>query len=175
MTPLWAKGTVAAALTYVLSTVDVIPDAIPVAGWADDSAVVFAAFRAVRAYLKPLHWQQAGAWLRSENIPLTPAMRAQGPSGQTELPAQGYHAQGAPKALTERASKWSRDDWRNALAAYSSEEDADYYLNAYPPNEWRAIYDWLRSEWEAARYNPEADTGPHYADTMSGGVTYLGG
>lgn len=39
----------AAALLYLLSPVDAVPDAIPVAGWADDLAVLLYALRVLKA------------------------------------------------------------------------------------------------------------------------------
>ena len=87
-TPFWVKATVAGALTYVLSAIDLVPDFIPVAGWADDSAVVYSAIRAVRVHVLPRHWQQAGAWLRSERVPTPAASTAPVEPGYTPLPGQ---------------------------------------------------------------------------------------
>lgn len=42
-TPAWAKAILAAAIAYVISPLDAIPDVIPIAGWADDLGVLGAA------------------------------------------------------------------------------------------------------------------------------------
>lgn len=39
-TPLWVKVAVIAALGYFVLTLDIVPDFIPGAGWADDLAVL---------------------------------------------------------------------------------------------------------------------------------------
>lgn len=49
--PLGAKATVALAMGYVLMPLDLVPDLIPILGWADDMAVltslVYLAYRMV--------------------------------------------------------------------------------------------------------------------------------
>jgi len=54
-TPGWAKVKIAAALAYLISPFDVIPDAIPVVGFTDDLTVLAAAVVAVAAYTKEEH------------------------------------------------------------------------------------------------------------------------
>lgn len=61
-TPLWAKAAAASALAYFVSPVDVIPDAVPVAGYADDAAAILTAMQAIRPYVTDQHREQAKAW-----------------------------------------------------------------------------------------------------------------
>src|SRR5262245_59528840 len=42
-TPLWVKGTVAAALAYFVVPLDAIPDLLPIVGLSDDAGVLAAA------------------------------------------------------------------------------------------------------------------------------------
>lgn len=52
-TPRWIKGLLAAAVLYFLSPVDLIPDAIPLAGLADDMVIVPAAICGLTNLLPP--------------------------------------------------------------------------------------------------------------------------
>jgi uncharacterized membrane protein YkvA (DUF1232 family) len=52
-TPLWAKGIILAALGYFISPIDVIPDFIPVIGYADDLGVLVTAVGTVASYITP--------------------------------------------------------------------------------------------------------------------------
>lgn len=45
-------GVLVAALAYVISPIDLIPDFIPVLGWSDDAAVVLAAVQIIRSDLR---------------------------------------------------------------------------------------------------------------------------
>ena len=49
--PLWAKGTVIAALGYFISPIDAVPDFIPFVGFSDDAAVIAAALLALIMYI----------------------------------------------------------------------------------------------------------------------------
>ena len=46
-TPAWVKALIIAALLYLLNPLDAVPDVIPIAGLADDIAVLAAALKAV--------------------------------------------------------------------------------------------------------------------------------
>jgi len=50
-TPVWAKTVIVGALGYFILPVDVIPDAIPVAGYTDDFGVLLAALLTVAFYI----------------------------------------------------------------------------------------------------------------------------
>lgn len=50
-TPLWAKTVIIAALGYLISPLDAIPDIIPVVGYADDLGVLVAAIATVGTYI----------------------------------------------------------------------------------------------------------------------------
>jgi uncharacterized membrane protein YkvA (DUF1232 family) len=67
-TPLWVKGTIAAALAYFIMPIDAIPDILPVVGLSDDAGVLTAAFTAVSAHVTPEHRSRARSWIRDENI-----------------------------------------------------------------------------------------------------------
>jgi uncharacterized membrane protein YkvA (DUF1232 family) len=71
-TPLWVKGTVAAALAYFILPLDAIPDLLPLAGLSDDAGVLAAAFTAVSAHVTAEHRERARAWMASEQL-LRPA------------------------------------------------------------------------------------------------------
>ena len=47
--PIWAKTIVIGALGYFICPIDVIPDAIPIAGYSDDLIVMAAALKQVLA------------------------------------------------------------------------------------------------------------------------------
>ena len=51
--PLKVKGVIAGALGYVILPLDMIPDFIPVGGYADDLAAITAAVETARAYVTP--------------------------------------------------------------------------------------------------------------------------
>jgi uncharacterized membrane protein YkvA (DUF1232 family) len=54
-TPAWAKGVIIASLGYFISPADAIPDAIPLAGYADDLGGLAAALAAVAMHVKDEH------------------------------------------------------------------------------------------------------------------------
>ncbi len=54
-TPKWVKGIIVGALGYFISPFDAIPDAIPVAGFADDLGALAAAAALVAAHLNKSH------------------------------------------------------------------------------------------------------------------------
>jgi uncharacterized membrane protein YkvA (DUF1232 family) len=54
-TPVWAKSIIVGTLAYFISPIDAIPDAIPVAGYADDLGAIAAALAMVAAHIKPEH------------------------------------------------------------------------------------------------------------------------
>jgi uncharacterized membrane protein YkvA (DUF1232 family) len=65
-TPKWVKGVIIGALGYFISPIDAIPDAIPVAGFADDLGALAAAAAAVAVHLNKSHSEAAkkkvGEW-----------------------------------------------------------------------------------------------------------------
>jgi uncharacterized membrane protein YkvA (DUF1232 family) len=67
-TPLWVKGTIAAALAYFILPADAIPDILPVVGLSDDAGVLTAAFSAVSAHVTPEHRTKAKQWIHDEKI-----------------------------------------------------------------------------------------------------------
>jgi uncharacterized membrane protein YkvA (DUF1232 family) len=79
-TPVWVKGTVAAALAYFILPTDAIPDILPVIGLSDDAAVLTAALTAITSHLTDEHRSRARQWLQTEQIATTPpAAAASGP------------------------------------------------------------------------------------------------
>ena len=68
-TPLWVKGTVAAALAYFILPLDAIPDLLPIVGMSDDAGVLAAALTAVSAHLTDEHRARARAWMEAEIVP----------------------------------------------------------------------------------------------------------
>lgn len=67
-TPLWVKGTVAAALAYFILPLDAIPDLLPLFGLTDDATILTAALTAVAAYISAEHYARADAWMGEERI-----------------------------------------------------------------------------------------------------------
>jgi len=67
-TPLWVKGTVAAALAYFILPIDALPDFLPILGMSDDAGVIAAALTAVSAHINADHRRQALEWLETEHI-----------------------------------------------------------------------------------------------------------
>lgn len=62
-TPVYVKVVLVGAIVYFVMPDDLIPDAIPVIGYADDAAVLGAAFKLVSSHIKPEHRQAAQAML----------------------------------------------------------------------------------------------------------------
>jgi uncharacterized membrane protein YkvA (DUF1232 family) len=58
-TPLYVKVILVGAIVYFVVPDDLIPDAIPVIGYADDAAVLGAAFKLVSSHIKPEHRRAA--------------------------------------------------------------------------------------------------------------------
>lgn len=50
-TPAWARGVMIAALVYLVTPLDAVPDFVPAAGYADDLGVITAAIATVAAYI----------------------------------------------------------------------------------------------------------------------------
>lgn len=63
-TPKWVTAPIASALGYFIVPTDVIPDAIPGAGFSDDLGVLMAAAAYLATHLKAKHWEKAEAQLR---------------------------------------------------------------------------------------------------------------
>lgn len=62
-TATWVRVAIVGALGYLVLPVDLIPDFIPLVGWADDAAVIAAVLGYVRSQIKEEHWAQADEWL----------------------------------------------------------------------------------------------------------------
>ena len=58
-TPLQVKAALLGALAYFVLPFDVIPDMMPLLGFADDAAVLATALRLVASHLKPEHREAA--------------------------------------------------------------------------------------------------------------------
>jgi uncharacterized membrane protein YkvA (DUF1232 family) len=58
-TPVHVKAVLAGAIVYFVVPDDLIPDYIPVIGYADDAAVLGAAFKLVSSHIKPEHREAA--------------------------------------------------------------------------------------------------------------------
>src|SRR5262245_12547946 len=54
-TPLQVKAALLAALAYFVLPIDMVPDVLPLLGFADDAAVLATAIRMVAAHLRPEH------------------------------------------------------------------------------------------------------------------------
>jgi uncharacterized membrane protein YkvA (DUF1232 family) len=54
-TPLYVKVVLVGAIVYFVVPDDLIPDSIPLIGYADDAAVLAAAFKLVSSHIKPEH------------------------------------------------------------------------------------------------------------------------
>jgi len=62
------KGAAVAALLYFISPADVIPDAIPLAGFMDDAGVIAAVMSLLGSQLKP-YKDRASEWLKRGQTP----------------------------------------------------------------------------------------------------------
>jgi uncharacterized membrane protein YkvA (DUF1232 family) len=62
-TPLQAKAVLMAALAYFVLPGDLVPDVLPVLGFTDDAAVIYAALRAVGSQITAKHRDRARAAL----------------------------------------------------------------------------------------------------------------
>lgn len=60
-TPRWARAVIIGALGYLILPLDLIPDFIPVVGYADDWAALVGALATVAAYIKDEHKARASA------------------------------------------------------------------------------------------------------------------
>jgi len=58
-TPKWVKGIILGALGYFIAPFDAIPDAIPVAGFADDLGALAAGVALIAAHLTKAHSESA--------------------------------------------------------------------------------------------------------------------
>src|SRR5262249_2677908 len=76
-TPLWVKGTVAAALALCILPLDALPDILPIVGMTDDAGVIAAALAAVSAYLTDEHRRKAADWLEAEQIVVEGKVRSE--------------------------------------------------------------------------------------------------
>jgi uncharacterized membrane protein YkvA (DUF1232 family) len=62
-TPAHVKAALVGALAYFVMPFDAIPDMLPLLGYSDDAAVLFAALRLVAAHIRPEHREAARLWL----------------------------------------------------------------------------------------------------------------
>jgi uncharacterized membrane protein YkvA (DUF1232 family) len=58
-TPIQVKAALLGALAYFVVPVDLVPDILPVLGYADDAAVLAAALRLVASHIRPEHREAA--------------------------------------------------------------------------------------------------------------------
>jgi uncharacterized membrane protein YkvA (DUF1232 family) len=58
-TPLQVKAALLGALAYFVLPFDVVPDMLPMLGFADDAAILTTALRMVGGYMKPEHYAAA--------------------------------------------------------------------------------------------------------------------
>jgi uncharacterized membrane protein YkvA (DUF1232 family) len=58
-TPLQVKAALLGALAYFVLPVDLLPDVLPVLGYADDAAVLATALRLVASHIRPEHREAA--------------------------------------------------------------------------------------------------------------------
>jgi uncharacterized membrane protein YkvA (DUF1232 family) len=58
-TPIQVKAALLGALAYFVLPIDLIPDILPVLGYADDAAVLATALRLVAAHIRPEHREAA--------------------------------------------------------------------------------------------------------------------
>jgi uncharacterized membrane protein YkvA (DUF1232 family) len=58
-TPVYVKAVLLGAIAYFIIPDDLIPDYIPLIGYADDAAVIATAMKLVSAHIKPEHRQAA--------------------------------------------------------------------------------------------------------------------
>jgi uncharacterized membrane protein YkvA (DUF1232 family) len=65
-TPFWVKASIAGALLYFISPIDAIPDFIPVVGYADDAAVVYASMALVHRHITDEHIADAKTLLNQK-------------------------------------------------------------------------------------------------------------
>ena len=62
-TPVYVKAVLLGAIAYFVIPDDLIPDYIPLIGYADDAAVIAAAMKLVSSHIKPEHREAARAML----------------------------------------------------------------------------------------------------------------
>jgi uncharacterized membrane protein YkvA (DUF1232 family) len=62
-TPLQVRATLLGALAYFVLPFDFLPDLLPIIGFTDDAAVLFAAVRMVAGHMRPEHRDAARAAL----------------------------------------------------------------------------------------------------------------
>jgi len=67
-TPNTVKLSIASALVYTVSSLDIVPDWIPFLGQADDAAVLVSAMYYVYGYVTQEHIERAKEWLRSHGV-----------------------------------------------------------------------------------------------------------
>jgi uncharacterized membrane protein YkvA (DUF1232 family) len=65
-TPVWVKGTAAAALAYFILPLDAVPDLLPIVGLSDDAGVLAAALTALSAHITDEHRTRAREWMAVE-------------------------------------------------------------------------------------------------------------
>jgi uncharacterized membrane protein YkvA (DUF1232 family) len=62
-TPIWAKAQIAGALAYFIAPFDLIPDALPGLGYADDAGVIVATLKVVATHVTKEHKKKSTDWL----------------------------------------------------------------------------------------------------------------
>jgi uncharacterized membrane protein YkvA (DUF1232 family) len=72
LTPIYVKAALVGAIVYFVVPDDLIPDYIPVIGYADDAAVLAGAMKIFSSHIKPEHRKAAQLMLER--------LRAEGPS-----------------------------------------------------------------------------------------------
>ncbi|MBD2872080.1 DUF1232 domain-containing protein [Paenibacillus sp. IB182493] len=78
-TPLSAKMTAVGALAYWILPIDLIPDFVPVAGFADDATAVLIAYRALSGHITDEHREKAEqVFVLNKNVKLIRPKKEEG-------------------------------------------------------------------------------------------------
>lgn len=62
-TPAWSRRVALAALAYFIIPIDLIPDALVIAGYTDDASILAMAVAMLSKHVTPEHQARAKAWL----------------------------------------------------------------------------------------------------------------
>lgn len=65
-TPVWSRRIALAALAYFIMPVDIIPDALIIAGYTDDASILAMAIAMLAKHVKPAHRERAQQWLHEQ-------------------------------------------------------------------------------------------------------------
>lgn len=136
--PMTPKLSIAAALLYGVSPMDLVPDAVPILGQADDLGVLLTALNLVYSHINAEHLAKAKAWLQAHGVQPNPLFSlgkdmSQTPGNVLPLPSFQRTRPGARQAPGLPGPSPSVPDGFGSQGGFGRQGGKDRMVDLQPP------------------------------------------